>query len=264
MNTQSLYWSVRRELWENRSIYVAPIVVAAVTLFAYLISTFVAPNTPAKHYLLAAVLLMATMFVVGIFYCLDALHGERRDRSILFWKSMPVSDWTTVLAKMAIPIVILPVVTFVITFAVQFLMLMMNSAALIVTGRHAAAPWGEVLGQAPMLLYHLVTVHALYYAPIFGWLLLVSAWARRMPILWALLPLAVIGIMERMAFQTSYFGHMLGARISGNMKEMPGAPPLGHFMPLDFLSDPGLWIGFLIAAVFLCGAVRLRRYRGPI
>ena len=56
-------------------------------------------------YDMAAGLLMLDLLIVGVFYCLDALHGERRDRSMLFWKSLPVSDLTTVLAKASIPLV---------------------------------------------------------------------------------------------------------------------------------------------------------------
>src|SRR5437773_10588476 len=107
--TRRMYWSVRRELWENRSIYIAPLAVAAVILFGFLISTIHLPDKmraalaldPAKQhelieqpYSFAALLIMGTTFIVAVFYCLDALHGERRDRSILFWKSLPVSDLT--------------------------------------------------------------------------------------------------------------------------------------------------------------------------
>jgi len=258
MRTQPMVWSIRRELWETRSIYVAPAAVAVVVVFAYLVSSFAGRHPSASEvsrpYDFASVLLMATTFLVSILYCLDALHGERRDRSILFWKSLPVSDLTTVLSKLAIPMLILPVITWAATVATHLVMLVL---------RGTAGPWGEVTATWPMLLYHLLTVHSLYYAPIFAWLLFVSAWARRMPFVWAFLPLAAIGIVERMAFGTSNFGHMLGRRISGDMGEMKG-PLLGHFMPLDFLSKPGLWIGLLIAAVFIAAAVLLRRSRAPI
>jgi len=259
MKTQTMFWSIRRELWETRSIAIAPVAVAAVVVFAFLVSTFAGSHAAqttemSRPYDFASILLMGVMFLVSIFYCLDALNGERRDRSILFWKSLPVSDLTTVLSKLAIPMVVLPVVSWVATVATQFIMLVM---------RGSGAPWGEVAGSWPMILYHLLTVHSLYYAPIFAWLLLVSAWARRMPFLWAFLPIAAIAIVERIAFRSSYFAHMLGSRISGDM-EMKGAPMLGYFMPLDFFLKPGLWIGFAIAAVFIAIAVRLRRLHGPI
>ena len=108
--TRPFYWSVRRELWENRSIYMAPLIAAGVVLFGFGITAFDLPqlrrNALALEstrqraaiempYDIAAMMIMFTVFIVGIFYCLDALHGERRDRSILFWKSLPVSDLTT-------------------------------------------------------------------------------------------------------------------------------------------------------------------------
>ena len=101
MNFRTMVWSVRREVWENRSIYIAPLIVAAVIVFGALIATLTGrhtvkfdapPDKIAQNYDIAAGVLMGTTLIVAIFYCLDALYGERRDRSILFWKSMPVSD----------------------------------------------------------------------------------------------------------------------------------------------------------------------------
>ena len=74
---------------------------------------------------------LVVAFLVGIFYSLDALHGERRDRSILFWKSLPVSDLTTVLSKAVIPLVVLPLLVFAITVTLQFIMLMVSAAVLL-------------------------------------------------------------------------------------------------------------------------------------
>ncbi|HEX9493250.1 MAG TPA: ABC transporter permease [Thermoanaerobaculia bacterium] len=280
MNTRSMYWSLRRELWENRSIYIAPLAVAAVMVFGFFIAAIAAlgaksvkldaqPDKLAQPFNLVAVLMMATTFIVAIFYCLDALHGERRDRSVLFWKSMPVSDVTTVLSKAAIPLVVLPLITFVLTIATQIIMLLLGSAVALISGHSAAALWTKLpwFQMSGMLLYHLLSVHSLYYAPIFGWLLFVSAWAKRAPILWAVLPLFAIGIVEKIAFNTSYLGAMLASRISGGANDAGmrgGVMMLGHFNLGEFLSSPGLWIGLALMAAFLAGAVLLRRYRAPI
>jgi len=279
MNPQATVWSVRRELWENRSIYLAPLAVAAVTIFGSFIAAIgfathgvkldTDPDKLARPFNLIAVLLMATTFIVAVFYCLDALHGERRDRSILFWKSMPVSDVSTVLSKAAIPLIVLPLITFVLTIVTQLVMLLLGSAVMLIRGHSAAVlwttlPWFQMSG---MLLYHLLSVHSLYYAPIFGWLLLVSAWAKRAPFLWAFLPMFAIGIVEKMAFNTSYFSAMMASRISGGAEDpkmASGAMMLGHFTPGEFLSSPGLWTGLVVFALFVAVAVRLRRYRGPI
>jgi ABC-2 type transport system permease protein len=267
----SMTWSVRRELWENRSIYLAPLIVAVMIVLASLIATLTGrhsrPDQLPRNYEFAAGALMGTAFLVAIFYCLDALYGERRDRSVLFWKSMPVSDWTAVLSKMAVPLVVLPVVTFAITIATQSIMLLTTSAYFSMTGQSAAALWKMPwLQMTSGLLHHLITIHSLYYAPIFGWLLLVSAWAKRLPILWAFLPPAAIGIIEKIVFNTSHFATMLGSRLSGGMS---GDPAKGMMMlwpshPLEFLTQPGLWIGFGVAAACVAGAVRLRRMRDPM
>ncbi len=281
-----MYWLVQRELWENRSIYLAPMAVAGLILLGFLINmlqprlwvavgngTMNQRQVAAQPYEFAGLLLMGTTFVVAIFYCLDALHGERRDRSILFWKSLPVSDLITVLSKASIPLVVLPLLTFAITVVTQWIMVLMESAVFVAKGQNVTTGlWNQLsLSQMWMgLLYHLVTVHALWYAPIFCWLLLVSAWARRAPILWAALPVMAIALVEKIAFNTSYFGAMLVNRMGGGEEAMtaPGATPMDptmtHLTPEHFLTSAGLWIGLLVAAGFLAGAVRLRRSQGPI
>jgi len=284
--TRRLYWSLRRELWEYRSIYVAPLAVAALILFGFLISTIhlrekmrtaltLSPMQQhqliAQPYNFAALLIMFTTLVVAVFYCLDALHGERRDRSILFWKSLPVSDLTAVLAKVSIPLVVLPLVTFSITVVTQLIMLLLSTMVLLGDGPGIATLSTQLplFQMSLLLLYHLFTVHSLWYAPFFGWLLLVSGWARRAPVLWAGLPLLAIGIVERIAFNTSHFAAMLENRLGGSAEAViaPGTVPMDpmtHVTPGHFLSNPGLWLGLAIFAAFLAAAVRLRRYQGPI
>jgi ABC-2 type transport system permease protein len=281
--TRRMYWSVRRELWENRSIYLAPLAVAAVIVFGFFLSSTAGiwekalrldPAQPldklAEPYNFAAFLIMAATFIVAVFYCLDALHGERRDRSILFWKSLPVSDLATVLSKASIPLVVLPLLTFAITVVTQFIMLLLSTAILWASGQSIATLRELPLFQmSMMLLYHLVTVHALWYAPIYGWLLLVSAWARRAAFLWAALPLLTVGIVEKIAFNSTHFAAMLEHRLGGGPEAMtmPGGGPMDpmtHLTPGHFLGSAGLWIGLAIAAAFIAGAVRLRRSQGPI
>src|SRR4051794_36802171 len=263
-------WSVRRELWENRSIYLAPLIVAGVIALASFgaVRHNMQPANLASHDEGVAGALMGPTLLVPIFYCLDAPYGERRDPSVLFWKSMPVSDWTAVLSKMAVPMIVLPVITFVLAIVTQLIMLLAATAYLSMHGRSAAALWNlPWLQMTTGMLYHLITVHSLYYAPIFGWLLLVSAWAKRLPFLWAFLPLAAIGFIEKIVFNTKHFATVLGSRISGGMEDdaaKGGMMMLWPSRPLDFLTNPGLWIGLILAATCIVGAVRLRRYRDPI
>ena len=281
------YWSLRRELWESRSIYLAPLAVAALILVGTLLGGIklaervraAAALAPAERheaivqpYVWAVLLLMGATFILSFFYSLDALQGERRDRSILFWKSLPVSDTTTVLAKASVPIVILPLLTVVVGVVTQLLMLLVSSAALLASGMSPAPLWTEVSlpAMSVALLHHMVAVHGLWYAPIFAWLLFVSAWSSRVPWLWASLPLIAIGVVEKIAFGTANFANLLLDRMGGGirgdsfMAGSLGMDPLTHVHPGEFLSTPGLWVGLAVAVGLLAGAVRLRRRRGPV
>jgi len=282
--SRRLYWSVRRELWENRAIYIAPLAVAALFLVAFLIGTIHPPVRmrdamaldPVQHqdlverpYTFAAFLLMGTTLIVAMYYCLEALYSERRDRSILFWKSLPVSDLTTVLAKLSIPLIILPLATFAITIVTQWIMLLLSSVIMLARGQSVAALWSHLplFQMSLMLLFHVVAIHGLQFAPVYSWVLLVSSWARRAPLLWAVLPPLAIGVAEKVAFNTSHFAALLGYLLGGGPEVVTGKMQMLPLTPLavgEFFINPGLWIGLAIAAAFLAAAVRLRRYREPI
>ena len=290
--TRLMSWSVRRELWENRSIYIGPLAIAAVAMLGFMISLMGLPRDVREltrldpmhqHIVLAmpythvAVLIILIAFLVGFFYALDALHGERRDRSILFWKSLPVSDLTTVLAKASVPLVVLPLLVIAVVLVLHVSMLLLGLAVVSLSGADAATMWAKLpFFQLEVGLLYGVTVMTLWHAPLYGWLLLVSGWARRATFLWAVLPLAAVSVFERIAFHTAHLGSMLGDRVYGfateafNLTLADGTPVDGHFIPLTqftplkFLSSPDLWLGLVFAAIFLAAATRLRRYREPI
>ena len=236
--SRRLYWSVRRELWENRSIYLAPLAVAALFLLGFLISAIHPPAQmrdamaldPMRHqelveqpYTFAAFFLMGITFIVAVFYCLDALYGERRDRSILFWKSLPVSDLTTVLAKASIP-------------------LLHSAPAHLRDHRchaidHAAAEQRSHAGSRPkcrdaMEPFAVVPDVADAAVPPGGhsWALvcaglLLDAAGLRLgaarAILWAVLPPLAIGVAEKIAFNTSHFAALLGYLFGGGPEDVP-------------------------------------------
>lgn len=285
--TRPLYWSIRRELWEYRSIYIAPLAAAAVFLAGFLVSTIRLPQKmrdlagldPMRQqqliqqpYVFAALLIMGTTFVVAFFYCLDTLQGERRDRSILFWKSLPVSDLTTVLSKAAIVLLVIPLLTFAISAVTIWVMYLISTVVLAGSGVGAATLWSRLpLGQMTVtLLYHLVFIHGLWYAPFYCWLLLVSAWARRMAFLWAVIPVLTLNALEKVALNTSHFASILSYRILGTPSSHAhtaghmSMDPLDTLPPAELLARPGLWIGLIFAAIFLALAVRLRRHREPL
>jgi ABC-2 type transport system permease protein len=299
--TRPIYWSIRREIWENRSIYIAPLAVAAVYLLGFGISVIWLPHNMrevwmphtmremaalkttdsliglAMPYSHAAMLIGLIAFLVGIFYSLDALHGERRDRSILFWKSLPVSDRTSVLSKASIPLVVLPLVVVAITVALQQIMRLLSLAVLLANGGDAATLWTRLpLSEMELVTLYGTTALVLWHAPVYMWMLLVSGWARRAAFLWAVVPWVAIAAVENIAFHTSYLGSLLKDRMFGfaeaafDLKDKNGVPIDAHFIPLTqlapgrFLSSPSLWLGLIVAAALFAAAVRLRRYQGPI
>ena len=281
---QPFYWSVCRELWENRSIYVAPIIVAVVVLFGFLVSTVGLPERrravlaldPVKArtaieapYDMAAIMLILTAFVVGVFYCLDALYGERRDRSILFWKSLPISDRHHSAIEGDNPIDCSASGNLCDRSGDAT-----GHAALDQCATHESRNEScinvdifSVFRNSLILLYGLAAI-ALWHAPIYGWALLVSGWARRATFLWAVVPFLAIGFFEKITFGTSHFASMLKDRVMGF------APKAFAFTmhsfdkpqltPGTYLISPGLWFGLIVAVVFVALAIRLRRYRGPL
>jgi ABC-2 type transport system permease protein len=278
----NLYWSLRRELWENKSVYLAPLAVGGFVLFGFFIGLRLLPahlraaapeevhQIVESPYVIGAIILMMTQLVVSIFYCLDALYGERRDRSVLFWKSMPVSDVTTVIAKALIPVLVLPLLTWAITFTTSAIMLSLSGFVLSANGLDPSLVTSHlsIFQLARYNFGHLVAFHGLWYAPLWAWLLLVSAWATRVPFLWAVGPPVVLIVVERIAFNSRVVALLLQDFFMG------GAEPVGGVQQMtmesmtpamrDFLFRPILWVGLAVAAALLFGAVRLRRSRGMI
>lgn len=285
--TEPFLWSARRELWEFRSIYLAPLGVVVLVLVSFLISmahmtrqmSEAAALGPAQQqefiqrpYDYAAMFLMAITFLVAIFYCLEALHTERRDRSILFWKSLPVSDLTVVLSKMSVPVVVLPVIAVVLTIVTHLVMLLLNVAVLLGNRQALDLLWANLplARMWTMMTYHMLVLHGLWSAPFYGWLLLASAWARRMALLWAAIPLVVIGVVEKFVFNSTRFAAWFVYRFGGapGSDAFPGNSDATHVWmhlhPGQVIFNPGLWTGLAFATICIFLIARVRRSRGPV
>jgi len=286
--TRPFAWSLRREIWENRSIWIAPLSAAGFVLFGFSLSLMRISQTLQKiskmpaaaqagfrliPFGIAAGAVIVTTVIVAVFYCLGALYNERRDRSILFWKSMPVSDATTALAKATVPMLVLPLVGFLVICATQLVMLLLDTGAYAAHGQDPALLWTSIpLFRIWWLLFYGIVTLALWHAPVYAWLLVLSAWARRGPFLWAVLPPLAISVVEKLAFDTNWFFDLLKYRLGGAVHEafvdFPHHEKLSFRWPepdpLKFFSSPGLWIGLVIAAALFALAVWLRRRREPM
>jgi len=269
------WWSIRREIWENRSIVIAPLIVAVLVYLGFVVHAFHQADlqragadvldggsiiaSPAH---LIALLVIATATLVGVFYCTDALHAERSDRSILFWKSLPVSDRMVVLAKASIPLVVLPAYAYLVIVVAQFVMFASVAA---INGAAATGPIGPLFRLMGTVLYALVVTSA-WYAPVYAWLMFVSGWARRMVLVTALLPLLLVALVERIALGTTWFGHLLKVRIFGFGPD--GFVNVGHGdvlpNPAGLWSSPSLWLGLVVAGLLFGASAWMRRRAAPL
>lgn len=282
------FWSVRRELWENPAIWMAPLAIEGVVLLAQAFATLHHPGEVTRAaaagsvkaaqslnmpYAAAAGAVFVIGFIVSLFYCAGALHGERRDRSILFWKSLPVSDAKTVLAKAAVPLAVQPAVILAVAVAAQLLMAAWTTLVLLANGVDPALYWRFL--KLPliwaMLPYGLV-VNALWLAPLFCWFLLVSAWAKRMTFVWAVGPWLAAALFEFLTFHSRHVWGLMASRIFdgyglaytvGGQGKAP-VSRLADVDPLAVAASPGLWAGLVFAAACLAACVWLRRRHDPI
>jgi ABC-2 type transport system permease protein len=328
---KTMNWLLRREFWENKGAFFwAPVVVALVMLLfiggtaAYQLAhhgigrdtvvtvvnghemsrvqmvNALPPEARAKvagivanTYLAAAAPLFGVLPVVVFFYCLSALYDDRRDRSILFWKSLPVSDRMTVLSKVLTALCVAPVITIAIGTAASLVMVFIGLAAASLNG---LSLFGLVLSQgefylAPLRLVALLPVYALWAIPTVGWLLMVSAWARSKVFLWAIgIPLLTLGLAKWADFimttYTDYTGSAYLFVVKVVTRGLGGLLP-GIWIPFSKISkealidegqrtvsaggvfaeswmtlmQPGVWVGVLAGGAMIYAAIRLRRWR---
>ncbi|HEY7640073.1 MAG TPA: hypothetical protein VH814_10140 [Steroidobacteraceae bacterium] len=294
------YWSVKRELWENRSLMIAPLVVGAIVFLGLLsravniseIQAILQTVTADKVgkvatglYVGVGIAVSIVMNIAVFFYLLDALQGERKDRSVLFWKSMPVSDTTTVLSKLFTGSVVSIAIVVVVSIVTQILVLLLTSVVLMIASVNPLPLWTESqLFQVTLAIVYAQIAMALWFAPVDAWLLLVSSWAKRVTILWAVLPPVALMVFERMAIGTRYVQDMINYRVITGLKTMFVAHPedvgvivsdngetiraphnvLAALDPVGFFSNPWLWVGLVVAAGFVAAAIWMRRYREPL
>lgn len=291
---------LKRELWEHRSIYVAPAVIALLVVLVAItgqvtvsthreavdLSLLGASGMSDAHraamlgglMLGVAALFSLSMVVLVVFYTLDALYAERKDRSILFWRSLPVTDTETVVSKLLTAMLVIPVKTILAAVVTQVLVLACVSVWVASRG---ADSWHLVWSAAPFVDMWLATIVFLFalplwLAPFIGWFLFVSAYARRSTLLVAFLPLLVLPMLEKSLIGTSLFTEAFFERsaqiplfrdgqvgVAAFLEENAGVSfdLLSHLDVPGFLTSPGLWLGLLVCALLSAAAIYLRRYR---
>lgn len=320
---KTMKWLLRRELWEHKgSLVWAPIVTAALmvlllggAIIAGVLSDKVMqlnvngqdvvsirgiPYTMqdivsqaiANGYLASAAPLLLVLPIVAFFYCLSAMHDERRDRSILFWKSLPISDEQTVLAKALTALLIAPLITIGLAIIGALVILVI---LLVVSGAHGLNLILPVLSKAnlylgPLHLLSILPVYILWALPTVGWLLMVSSWARSRVFLWAVgVPLMAFGLLAWLNFllvrftgagiNVRWFGEEVIIRILmglipgiwfGEIQDVAAhsadtiSVTSSQIAALSYstLASPLLWIAAAAGCLMIYAAMRLRRRRG--
>jgi ABC-2 type transport system permease protein len=209
--------------------------------------------------------------ILMISYLLDCLYKERKDRSVLFWKSLPISDAHTVLSKLATGVVVIPLITVLAIAFTQLLVLLLAAFLVLVNG---GSIWQSVLGPAEPLAIWLTGLKlygalALYYMPLLAWLLLASAWARKLPFLHAVVPPVLLIIGERLFLGSTRFAEWLGTWLMNGFMVVEGSSVTRYNHTLSFGVDhigafvftPGVLGGLVVAGLMVAGSIRIRRWR---
>lgn len=295
---------IRREFWEHRGLWMAPLIAAVFLILAVALShvssggfrisldndtlhfanSFTADQKAKTFGVFIAVLgfpILITMVVVVFFYLADALYSERKDRSILFWKSMPVSDGATVWSKVVTALAVVPLYVWVVAMLTVTIGFLIGSIRVSGTPIANLAAWdtGVWLKVQGIALANML-VASLWYAPIAGYMLAVSAWARRSVLMWIILPPVILTWLEEIVFNTNQVAAFIGHRLTGFFESLgresatlhtgavdgqARAQQLGerldHISATGLLANPELWLGVLAAVALIFVAIRMRRYR---
>ena len=298
---KTLITLIRRELWEHRALWFVPLMIGVLMIGLSMVASVFNSNANIQVHIdgeateflaglnrdksvrnfgwgiggIFALQLLVTLIVLAN-YVLDTLYSERKDRSILFWKSMPVSDGMTVASKAATALLVVPLWVYVVSLVTGALCYVVLALRFAGTPLAAMASWdtGTFFRLQSEFLGHSL-IASLWYAPVVAALLVISAWARRSPWVWATVPVWVAYLVEKIAFGTHYISSFVAYRLTyffSSPKYSGGSAASTHaaseaeklvtelnVTPLLFNVD--LWLGVVAAAGLMYVAVRLRRYR---
>jgi ABC-2 type transport system permease protein len=291
------FWLIRREIWEHKAIWVAPAIVLVCLLLAFMTGNVhlgpigamdastsfgeLAADKQAKLLLVVygglALVVFMVMGIVGFFYSLDSLYADRRDRSVLFWKSLPLSDAETVLSKFAVAVIVIPLIATIGALLAQLMVAGGGAVMLEFAGASGRIMWqpDALLGGMAVAVLWCVTA-ILWYSPVVAYLMLASAWAPKGPFLWAVLPPAAIGVFERVVLGSEHAGTFFVYRLTGLYRLLDsGTQASGKDAHdtlrlseidlsgslRDFYTSADLWFGIVAAGLLLAAAMWVRRYR---
>ena len=269
---------LRREVLENRALFIAaPAVLALVlSVFAlwaismapgeqlaagveYLSIMFdgLSPGEMAPMFLMPAIPFIMMLYACVLIYLLNALYQDRKDLSVYFWQSMPVSNLGTVLSKVVTVIAVVPTFYVAILFVVYLLAVMaLSLLGLSYDVEVAGLGYMFMAAVVSLLLFYVSAfLAALWLLPTIGWLLLFSAFAKRTPVMWALGIFILLGLVEDLIFGTQFLGNWVESRSNFRQYIVLDFP-----MAMDRLFSYDMLFGLLVGAILITGAVYMRRF----
>jgi ABC-2 type transport system permease protein len=309
---KTMEWLVKREFWEYKGMFLWAPVRLGLLMIALLVAimiysggngmSFDGHNATAvlehkaemvaaiaNNYIAASIPVLMMLGALVFFYCLGAMFEERRDRSILFWKSLPVSDTMTVMSKVTLALVVAPLISIGVGIISSFVMLMIVGVVMAFQGLNflgALFSNGDFY-LTPLRLIGMWPVYVLWAIPTVGWLLMVSAWARSKVFLWAvgmpilgLIVLKMADYVFKLNLNMEWISHNIVTRILGglfpgiwvgfhdgtkvvNMSQFQHGSDMGSAFSHAWMSlmDVGMWGGVVAGALMIFAAIKLRRWR---
>lgn len=233
MNISNFKMNIKKELWEfNKLLFWVPLIIVAMIVAAPLLQLLIIEEyqmnsmleglTQLQHHILddefsrfsfAAmsglfVPFMIVALLVQLYYFLVSLFDERRDLSIYFWRSMPISDFSTIGYKLFTGMLVIPAVFMLAATAALFIVALFALIACLVLSTSFDISlwhiWGNVNFFSNLALTWLSLIpFVLWLFPLFAWLMLASMFANKAPFLWALLPVVIVILVE--TFIVHYF-----------------------------------------------------------
>jgi len=273
------YGLVKREVLEHRNLFIgAPAVVALLLLVAtkwvatqidqsqlaeglrYLSMLFdgLSPFDMAPCFMLLGIPFYLTLYVCSVIYLINTLYQDRKEMSILFWQSMPVSNLQTVLSKIVAIVMVAPIFYVLILFAMYLVAMIWltilgisNDVDLVGIG------WMFLAAVASLVLIYIsAVVTSLWLLPSIGWLLLFSAVAKKTPLLWAAGVFILVGFLEDFVFGTQYLAEWVASRTSD-----PNQYLIFEFQSVfERVFNYDTLFGIVVGSILIAGAVFMRRF----
>ena len=272
-------WLVRREFWEHRSIWVVPSAIAGLLILLALFGKIhvFATDLPMDLRQQGAAILaviggifFVVMTMTVTLYYLDCLYDDRRDRSVLFWKSLPISDTETVLSKFVVGAVVMPMVYYVIS---QLTALLVAGITSVRSPEIARLFWhSDIWWQLQVFWLYIMVAFTVWFLPLIGWSLLVSVTVKRAPLLWSVLPLLVVYLVEKFFLGNLYLSKIIGDRLIGfagvvfnrDFRASTNQTVWDLLNLKAFLSSPDVWLGLLVGVALILAAIQLRKRRTEV